>query len=413
MGNPLDRFQTPKIFPGRKRGMKRRQKSGSRENNQFGEIANSNQKPAYKEWRAVNLFLEKAPPIKTVGADFYLYQNGYWKQESKDTLRPLAQSILPLELRTARRESEILKHVEGAKQVHPDTLLGFHFWDEDRESVLINVNNGILRVSTEGTVILIIHDPEQNFTAKMPVEYIERAECPRFIKFLDEVLPDIEDQKLLQLLSGNLLLPSSRLETCIVSYGKACLGKSTLAETISAVLGNDLVSNLSLAQICDPQSYFLPSLKWAALNLGTELDSLPLDESSNFKMIVSGEPVEARPIYGKPFKMRSTCKLWFLSNNLPRFKNGTDAELRRVRFLKFDQVPDEVDRTLKNKLSKEVSGILNWMLNGLIQLLNLGEMPYGGENVHEVQERFSVSNDPLGAFLKQHCDFDREHCIAK
>ena len=404
MGNPLDRFETPRIFRGRKRGMKRRQKNKSRENNQ---------KPAYNELTAVNNFLKKAPPIKTVGTDFYLYQNGYWKQESKDTLRPLAQSILPLELRTARRESEILKHVEGAKQVHPDSLIGFYTWDEDGKSVLINVNNGVLRVSPDGTVVLINHDHGQNLTAKMPVKYIERAECPQFINFLEEIIPDNKDRELLQLLSGNLLLPSSRFETCIVSFGKAGSGKSTLAETIGAVFGNDLVRNLSLTQICDPQSYYLPNLKWAALNLGTELDSLPLGESSNFKMIVSGEPVEARPIYGSPFRMRTNCKLWFLSNNLPRFKNGTDAELRRVRFLKFDEVPAEVDRKLINKLTVEVSGILNWMLNGLVQLLNISEMPYGGENVREVQDRFSVSNDPLGTFLKQRCKISPECCVTK
>ena len=308
MSNPLDRFETPRIFQGRKRVMKKRQKNGSRENNK---------KTAYNEFTAVNIFLKKAPPIKTVGNDFYLYQNGYWKKESKDTLRPLAQSILPLELRTARRESEILKHVEGAKQVQPDTLLGFYTWDKDGESVLINVSDGVLRVSPDGTVVLINHDHGQNFTAKMPVKYIERAECPQFRKFLEEILPDVKDRELLQLLSGNLLLPSSRFETCIVSYGRAGSGKSTLADTIGAVFGNDLVRNLSLAQICDPQSYYLPYLKRSALNLGTELDSLPLGESSNFKMIVSGEPVEARPIYGSPFRMRTNCKLWFLSNNLP------------------------------------------------------------------------------------------------
>ena len=73
--------------------------------------------------------------------------------------------------------------------------------------------------------------------------------------------------------------------------------------------------------------------------MGTELDTVDVEDASALKCLVSGEPIEARNIFGRPFKMRSAAKLWFDANDLPPLQTRTDAELRRVRFLHFDQFP--------------------------------------------------------------------------
>ena len=76
------------------------------------------------------------------------------------------------------------------------------------------------------------------------------------------------------------------------------------------------------------------------LNLGSELAGTEIETSATFKKLVSGESVEAREIYGRPEEIRSTCKLLFLTNLLPRFRQGTNAEERRLRLLHFDKEPD-------------------------------------------------------------------------
>ena len=138
----------------------------------------------------------------------------------------------------------------------------------------------------------------------------------------------------------------------------------------------------------------------ALVNLGTELDTIEMDESANFKQLVSGEPVVARSIYGKPFKMTTTCKLWFLSNSLPRFKSGTDAEYRRARFLSFTRKPKNKDIGLKDKLLNEKNGILAWIVTGLMAILEGAPCPIGGEESQNVLKRFELSNDPVGFFVK-------------
>ena len=168
-----------------------------------------------------------------------------------------------------------------------------------------------------------------------------------------------------------------------------------------------------MSNICDPKGYYLPKLKHVAVNLGTELDALEVGESGNFKALVSGENIAVRPIYGAPFTMNTTAKLWFLSNNLPRFKHGTDAEQRRTRFLRFDKVPAVKDVDLKTKLAGERDGIFVWALEGLSRLLTLPGMPQGGAESKQVHERFAASNDPIGTFIATRCQFDCTAHVSK
>ena len=108
-------------------------------------------------------------------------------------------------------------------------------------------------------------------------------------------------------------------------------------------------------------------------------------DSSVFKSLVSGEPIEVRKIYGRPGMMRITCKLWFLANNLPRFKHGTAAEVRRLRFLNFSRKPGKPDNSLKQRLQHECNGIFNWMVLRLFELLKLKQLPEGGRREHQHQ----------------------------
>lgn len=158
-----------------------------------------------------------------------------------------------------------------------------------------------------------------------------------------------------------------------------------------------------MGQLCDPKGYHVPKLKRAAVNLGTELDSLEVEDGGVFKALVSGEEIQAREIYGSPFTMRTTAKLFFCSNELPRFRNGTDGELRRMRFIRFDSKPAKPDPTLKARIAAERDGILTWIVQGLCLALHAG-IPEGGQTSRDTLARFEVCNDPTGAFVSECCE---------
>lgn len=351
------------------------------------------------------------PPVKTVDKDWFAYVDGAWSPLSRATLRPKAQAILPPVIRTARRESTLIDHLEGRLQVSPDIFRGFYRFDNDG-AVLINAGNGIVRVRPD-SMELLPHNDAQMFTAKTAAQFDANARADLFTRVLSEALPDGEDVALFQLCAGNLLMPDCRHEVAPVSYGEGGAMKSTTHDPLADALGGSLVQRLTLSQVCDPRSYHLPKLKFAAVNMGTELDAVQIDESGIFKCLVSGEPIEARPIYGQPFTMQTSCKLWFLANGLPRFKHGTEAELRRTRFLRFAHKPERKDVTLKSRLVGERNGVFLFMLDGLQRLLTLPEIPLGGAESRAVHERFKVSNDPLGAFVAQFCQFDAESRTTK
>ena len=301
------------------------------------------------EFQFANRLAVTLPPIRTCGSTWHSYNQGTWGEIDRASFRPKAQLVLPESIRTARRESALLDHLEGRYQAQESDFVGFYKFGPDGQ-VLINVANGVLSVQPSGETQLLEHSPDHLFTRSVAANFDLHSGCPIFMRVLSELLPDPDDQNLLQLFTGNMLLPDCRYEAALVALGEAGYGKSTIAETFANALGSKLVPRLTLSQICDPKSYHVPKLRYAAVNLSTELDAIELGDSAAYKAIVSGESIEARPIYGSPFTMQPRAKLMFLANSLPRFKHGTDAELRRTRFLRFDVPPMQKDVTLKPNL---------------------------------------------------------------
>ncbi len=365
----------------------------------FGEGADQ---PEISEWSAVNLFLSRAPKLRCIGTTWYAYRDGCWAETSRHEFRPIAQEVQPPLKRTERRERAILDHAEGRVQVSKDSLRGFYA--KDGEAILINVANGIAKVTAERCELLP-HSPDHSFTLKTKASYGPHLgrETPSFAATLSEAMPDSEDRRLFQMFAGSLLLPDARFESALVCYGLAGTGKSTVAEGVAGALGEPLVARLTMKQLCDPKGYHVPSLRFAAVNLGTELDSLEVEDGGAFKALASGEAIQARPIYGSPFVMQTTAKLIFLSNDLPRFKSGTDGELRRMRFIRFDQKPAAPNTRLKEQIASERDGILEWMIEGLMAALDEGAIPQGGETSRAALSRFSISNDPLAGFVTSRC----------
>jgi P4 family phage/plasmid primase-like protien len=351
------------------------------------------------------------PPILTTGETWRVFDGKRWE------LIPSPARFLPLALRilahfrydTHNRARDMIAYIGAASQTTQDWR-GAYAFDKDG-TVLLNLANGILRV-TKTKAELVPHDWTQGFTLVIPTPWEPQAECPAFAATLAQSIPDHDDQELFRLFAGSILEPSSRLEAALAVFGASGTGKSTLVnEGVTRTIGGakdsaGTVSRVSLRQLCDPKSYSLPKLELSLLNIITEGDALEVDETGNLKTIISGEPLECRPIYGSPVNIVTTVKVLLATNAIPRFKNGTDAEGRRLRLLNFDQVPANPDPALKHRIHSESPGILRWMVDALQEVLGLREMPRGGASAKLVTDRFKLSNDSLGEFVKNECELD-------
>lgn len=351
------------------------------------------------------------PVIATSGARWRAFEaNGCWREVQRDMFRPHAQAVLPVSIRTPRNERQLLDQLEGRWQTDERMFKGALMADEGKlDQMLVNVPNGTLRV-TPTEIKLMEHDKRYGFTKALAATWVDDRHNQLFEQVLNETLPDAEDQHLFHLWCGYLLLADCRLETALACFGEAGSGKDTVATPITYVLdggepNQGTVTRLSMAQVCDSNCYALAKLRYACVNICSELDSRAIEESTNFKQIVSGSPIEAREIRCAPFTMSPHCKLWSLTNEMPRFKNGTNAEQRRMRFLPFQQVVAKIDTTIKERLKVACPGVLNYMLSGLQAVLGLGgnQFPLGGAMARGIHARFQVSNDPIGSFVRQHC----------
>jgi putative DNA primase/helicase len=352
------------------------------------------------EHQLASLLKGQLPPMRCVGNNWYTYANGVWCRGTSDIFRPRALSIQNVKTRTWRKASNILSHLESEAQVSESEFLSFHRFADG--AILINCANGVLRVTAEW-VELLAHSPDYLFTSQVAARFNPEAEAPVFERVLQEALPDGADLELFRVFLGYMLYPACSFEAALVCYGDGGTGKSTLAEGVKAALGDDLVRSLSLLQICDPRSFHLVNLRNAAVNISAELDALPVVGAENFKLLVSGEQVAADRKHQDLVSLKTSCKFWFLTNYLPRFLHGTEAELRRLRFLRFDKKPARQDPTLKHKIAAERDGIFLMALVGVRTLLVRQEIPQGGQQSIATRQRFKVQNDPITTFVQDRC----------
>lgn len=349
------------------------------------------------------------PMILTTGNVWRVFDGNRWELiAGPERFLPLAIELLAhFNHDTARRAGELVAHVGASCQTTQDWRGAYTF--DGTGAVLLNLANGILRVTKQGAE-LVPHDWTQGFTLTIPTAWDAQADCPAFTETLSAAMPDADDRELFRLFAGSILEPSARLEAGLAVFGPSGTGKSTLIDSgIAEAVGGPAagtVSRVSLRQLCDPKSYSLPSLEFSLVNIITEGDALAVEESGNFKSIISGEPIECREIYGKPKVIATTAKLLLATNSLPRFSNGTDAEGRRLRLLNFDQVPSKPDPGLKHRIHAEAAGILRWMVGALQEVLSLRDMPRGGASAKRVTDRFALSNDSLGCFIASECTLE-------
>ena len=363
------------------------------------------------EAKMAKIVQESLPPLISIGNEWFKYCDGFWQKCTIEEYQPCIMEVIPGTFKTARHVGEIVKHLRIINQQPPEKIKGAY--RKSDSSIEINIANGILMLDSDMDLRLLPHDKEKMFTKSLSASYFTDSSAPLFLEVLEQCLPCKEDQRLLKLFCGNILLPDSRFETALVCIGGAGTGKSTLAEAICNALGQGVVVQNSLQQICSTTGYNLPGLANSMVNLGTELNATEMADSSVFKTLVTGETMAVREIYGKPRDMRSTCKLWFLANNLPRFRHGTKAESRRLRFLEFSRQPSRPDVSLKDRLKYEANGILKWMVEGLIELQGRDSIPEGGERSIQVKKRFILNNDHLMAFVEQCCIIGKDQKVKK
>ena len=333
---------------------------------------------------------------------YYLYTGTHWTKVTEDELK----AFLGKAAEKINVDKFLARHYTFRSNLHNQFYEAGLFSPpvSDGQETKINLANGTYVIRKE-TQYLKPWDPEDFMLYKLNFNFDPTAEAPLFQKYLDRVLPDKSKQMVLAEFLGYVFIKNSvlKLEKALILFGDGHNGKSVLFDIILKILGSENLSNFSLQSLTDEKGYHRSMLTGKLLNYASEI-STKLNPTT-FKMLVSGEPIEARQIYGKPFILTDYARMMFNTNVLPKDIEVNTGFFRRFIIIHFDQIigQDEKDVNLANKIiAYELSGVFNWILEGLNRLLMQGNFSKSLAIDNAIKE-FKLSSDSVNLFLEDGC----------
>lgn len=268
-------------------------------------------------------------------------------------------------------------------------------------TTLINLNNGTFEI-TPKRQDLRPFEKSDFLTYQLPFEYNSEAVAPQFKNFLDEVLPEPELQNILAEYLGYIFVKNSvlKLEKVLLLFGTGANGKSVLFEILMALLGSQNVTNYSLQSLTAENGNSRAMLVNKLLNYASEINGKL--ESNIFKLLISGEPVEARLLYKNTQIISDYARFMFNCNELPKEVENTNAFFRRFIILPFRVTipPNKQDKELSHRIIEtELSGVFNWVLDGLTRLLKNKDFSQSSIVQNEVLQ-YQKESDSVMMFLE-------------
>ncbi len=284
----------------------------------------------------------------------------------------------------------------------------------DRNPFLINVLNGTLELHHEpdapdepwAELRLRPHDPADLITRLAPTEYRPGAVCPVYDRFLARVQPADDMRRFLHQWGGLSLTGDVSEQKLAFFHGKGANGKSTLVDTWATISG-DYSGTVPIETFLDQgrkrkgsdASPDLAALVGVRMLRTSEPEKGSKLAEALIKLATGGEPIPVRRLMRDPFDLYPAFKLTVSGNHRPSISGIDDGIWRRVMLVPWDvQIPDsEKDRNLVAKMKREASGILNRLLEGLVDWrLNGLQEP---ASVRGATADYREESDPLGRFL--------------
>ena len=307
-------------------------------------------------------------------------------------------------------EASVKRNVIARSHLSNQVEMG-QWLDGRDEGLQINLKNGLLNVRecVSGKVRpMHAHSPAFFTTSCLPFAYSDKATCPRWNKFLNEVLPSAELQRMVQQMMGLFLIPDTSYQRFWVLLGPAGTGKSTVAHILGKLLGDDNVSSVSLDQM--RESFTLITLLGKLANISGEIETQEIRAGERIIKGITGEDQMALNEKYKPIIHATlTARLLFTCNQLPHFKDYGGSIGRRLIIIPMETVIPAAkrDKGLWDELEKELPGVFNWALEGLKDLRTHG-LYQAAVSKKAVKEHLAEGK-PWEGWIEEFLEYDSTH----
>lgn len=313
--------------------------------------------------------------------EIYVYNNGIYEQKGISTIGEFTRSTYKGAF-TKELLNEIITKITYDKECTIDQEEFF----KDKHKHLLPLQNGVYNIQEKK---LINYNRTYKFFTKIPVEYKEGQDCPEIKKFIHEVLGG-EEEAIMQMQEfiGYLLLREYRYEKLVMMLGKGSNGKTRLIELLTRFIGKENTSSVTLKALSEDQ-YSAGLLFGKYANLAGDIGNEPIHNSDVIKALTGGDQISANRKHMSHLKFQNHAKLVFACNELPPTYDDSHGWWRRWLFFQFpikyvkkevyEQIPVEnkhmygiADPDIMDKIStrEELSGLLNWGLEGLHRLID-------------------------------------------
>lgn len=365
---------------------------------------------------------------------WYLWRGSFWEEDKKrevfDMMNRVAaeyldrageergrgnveksnQFIERAKLLQARRRIENVLYL--AASLHPLALSGDEW---DTPSMLLPVANGVIDLTTG------------DFRASQPRDYI-RAYCPVEWRGLDAPAPlwektlqeifdnDADLVAFIRRLLGYAITGETKEQVLPIFWGEGANGKTTIMDTLAAVLGDAICFNTQADSLMDIRQGdgdgarpFVVALRGKRLIWASESKEGQRLNAGLVKQLTGDGYITARALFGNPVTFKQTHKIIMLTNHCPRIPDSDDYAMWRrvlrvpfnVRFVEDPKLPHErkMDKDLPQKLLAEAPGILAWLVRGCLEWRQEGLNPPAA--VLESTEKYREDEDLTGQFAEE------------
>jgi putative DNA primase/helicase len=268
------------------------------------------------------------------------------------------------------------------------------------------MKNGLYNLQTS---TLTPHSPEYLSLKQCPIYYDPKAKPRVFGRFVREIVY-FEDIRSVYELMAYTFYRANPFEVIVILLGDGSNGKSVLFGLLTALHGEDNVSNVSIKALME-RPFALHDFLGKNCNLDAELSTGKIEDTAILKKITGQQVVRVEEKNQKAFDARLYAKLWLSANKLPYSSDQTNAWYRRNIIIvtpnTFDVKKDPLQRIKKmdiNLLEKlttkeELSGIFNVLMKHLKRVLKNKEIYVNARTIEERRAKYQLAADPLSAFV--------------
>jgi P4 family phage/plasmid primase-like protien len=271
---------------------------------------------------------------------------------------------------------------------------------EEENQYYVNLLNGNYDIKKN---IMTDHTPDVISLSQLPIFYDEDAECPKWKSFLNTAFDkDQETYNALQMYFGYCLLPECSQQKMLWLYGVGASGKSTIAEVLRALIGENnstttdldtMTSDFGLQNAVNKKLIWLEEVDVNRFKTGTE---------SFLKRVIGNSPLSINQKRKDFLDTRLNSKFVATANKLPLINDTSGGLMRRLIPILFRRRIKSEDPNFLDKLIRdEISGIFNWALKGAQLFLKSGILIIPESSRKIMEEHKEDSNELLALFKEE------------